>query len=274
MHIIIRFSFSFIISVYIIINKINQLSFWVLYHIIISGITKIELNLIIIDYEYLSNKRSIIIFYIAIIIYMPFIMIYAYIKFIPSIEIKYIGHVSIALYLVIYLVMLSIRLNHNDFAYSTFLDIVLPNIIQKCLEFGTFFTQYIGYFYDFFFIDLICILLRIFIIASPISCTFYIKSNLNYMNFIMLGGVRLIVYFCIIYYFGSYLYIINYIIRGISFRCFESFWILIRVLNIIQIIQIKPRLIVKKIISIKPVNSIIISLEFKTKMKSKYSLLK
>jgi hypothetical protein len=260
MHIIIRFAFSFIISVYIIVNKINQLSFWVLYHIIISGITKIELNLIIIDYEYLSNKRSTIVFYMAIVIYMPFILIYVYIKFIPSIEIKYITHVSRALYLVIYLVMLSIRLNHNDFAYSTFLDIVLPNIIQKCLEFGTFFAQYIGYFYDFFFIDFICILLRIFIIVSPISCTFYIKSSQHYMSFIMLSSVRLIVYFCITYYFGSYLYIINYIIRGISFRCFESFWILIRVLNIIQIIQIKPRLILNKIISIKQVNLIIISL--------------
>ena len=244
MRILIRFFFSFIISVYIILNKINQLSFWILYHILISGITKIELNLMIMDYEYLSHKRSIIIFYIAIIIYMPFILIYAYIKFIPSIEINYIVHVSRAMYLVTYLITLSMRLNHNDFAYSTFLDIVLPNIIQKCLEFGTFFSQYIGYFYDFFCIHFIWTLLRIFMVSWPISCTFYIKSTKNYTNFIILSGARLVVYFFIIYYFGSYLYIINYIIRGITFRCFESFWILIRALNIIQIIKIKHCIIV------------------------------
>lgn len=229
---------SFAIAIYTIISKIDKISFWILYHIIMSGMNKIELNLMIIDYEYLSNKRSVIIFYITFIIYIPFIIIYIYVKVIPSIEIKYIIHASRVIYLILYLIMLSTRLNHRDFAYSTFLDIMLPNIIQKCLELGTFFAQYRGYFYDFFSMSAFCILVRAIIVIWPHHYNFYIYSSYKYNSFIMVRGLRLLMYLFMIYYFGSYIPMINYITIGTSVVCLEFFWIIIRALNILQIANI------------------------------------
>jgi len=230
--------FSFTIAIYAIISKIDKVSFWVLYHIIMSGINKIELNLMIIDYEYLSNKRSLIIFYITFIIYIPFIIIYIYIKIMPSIEIKYAMHTSIIVYLVLYLISLSARLNHSDLAYSAFLDMVLPNRIQKCLELGTFLAQYRGYFYDFFCMGAIHILIRIIVIISPYNYNFYMRSNYKYANFIIIRSFRFLMYLLIIYYFGSYISIINYLIIGTSVVCLEFFWVIIRALSVLQITRI------------------------------------
>ena len=60
-----------------------------MYHIVISGITNIELNIIIIDYESLSEQRNIIIGFRIVFIYFPFVIIYFHIKTIIRVENQY-----------------------------------------------------------------------------------------------------------------------------------------------------------------------------------------
>jgi hypothetical protein len=91
-YILIIFISSISFSIYIIIPNINRISFWIRYHIIISGITNIELNIIITDYENLSEQINLIIFFIIIRVYVPFIITYFYIKTVGIIEIQYNFH--------------------------------------------------------------------------------------------------------------------------------------------------------------------------------------
>ena len=60
-----------------------------MYNIIINGINSIELNIIIIDYESLSEQRNIIIGVRIVFIYFPFVIIYFHIKTIIRVENQY-----------------------------------------------------------------------------------------------------------------------------------------------------------------------------------------
>ena len=237
-YILIIFISSISFSIYIIIPNINRISFWIRYHIIISGITNIELNIIITDYENLSEQINLIIFFIIIRVYVPFIITYFYIKTVGIIEIQYNFHWGYFIYSFIYMIIISVIYNHYDFAYSTFIDIVLPYIVQKCLDFSLFFSQYKGYFYDFFFIFFIYIsCIHILFIYTNIN--FYLKSNDNYSNHIKRVFFRFISYISILYYFGSHSYFVNTIILISTFICRELFYILIRIFAFIHMITFK-----------------------------------
>lgn len=59
---------------------------------IISGVDNIELNIIITDYEKLSEQINIIVFFIIIRVYTPFVITYFYIKTVGIVEIQYNFH--------------------------------------------------------------------------------------------------------------------------------------------------------------------------------------
>jgi len=228
------------VSLYNIIVNMNIISFWIMYHIVISGITNIELNIIIIDYESLSEQRNIIIGFRIVFIYFPFVIIYFHIKTIIRVENQYWFHWSYYIYSFVYVSMITFIYNHYDFAYSTFMDIVIPNIVQKCIDLPIFFIQYKGYFYDFLIIFIIYIAFIHYLFFFTCS-NFYIKSTKIYANFIKTIFLRVITWFGIIYYFGNNSTYMNLIIMGVAFICIEFIYILIRMIAIFHIMAIKNR---------------------------------
>lgn len=232
------FVLSIRISLYNIIANMNMISFWIIYHIIISGITNIELNIIIIDYESLSEQINIIIFFIIILIYFPFVVTYFHVKTIIRVEHQHWFHWSYYIYSLVYVSMIAFIYNHYDFAYSTFMDIIIPNIVQKCIDFPIFFIQYKGYFYDFL---IIFVIYRLFIHHFFIFSynNFYIRSNTIYVNFIKTICLRIIIWFGIVYYFGNNSAYVNFIIIRAALICMEFIYILIRMIAILHMLAIK-----------------------------------
>ena len=169
------FFISFSVSVSYIIINISLLSFWIIYNRIISGINTIELNIIIINYDHLSEQIILIIIFISTIIFLPFFILYFFLIFICSIEKQYIFHWSYCIYCILYFFVLSLIFNHYDFAYSAFIDVYIPDLVQKCVDFSVFFIQYKGYYYDFFWIFLIYTRLIIQLFMFPVNNAFIIN---------------------------------------------------------------------------------------------------
>ena len=233
------FFISFSVSVSYIIINISLLSFWLIYNRIISGINTIELNIIIINYDHLSEQIILIIIFISTIIFFPFFILYFFLIFICSIEKQYIFHWSYCIYCILYFFVLSLIFNHYDFAYSAFIDVYIPDLVQKCVDFSTFFIQYKGYFYDFIFIIFFFISLRFNFIIWPYKYYNYLYTNTIKYNFTLIIIIRFFSSFFILYYFGSYSIYINGLILCISLRCLEFIIIIMRIFILLQRLQNK-----------------------------------
>ena len=228
---------SVIIAIIYIINNITIISFWIIYNIIISGINNTELNIIISDYEQLSQQIIIIIIFIVIMVYIPFFVSYFYIKIASSIEQQYTFHGIYYVYSIFYVYFISTIFNHYDFAYATFIDIFMPNIVQKCVDFSIFFIQYKGYFYDFFWIFLLNTVIVINFIIIPNQFKFCIKTNKSYSDYIKIIGIRIINHIFILYYFGNYSIELNLSIFIRNFVCIEARYVFFRIFKFIHIFK-------------------------------------
>lgn len=158
---------------------------------------------------------------------------YIYRKRLSAIEYQYKFHWGYYRSFTVYIWVIALIYNNYDFAYSAFLNIVIPNIIQKCVDFSHFFIQYKGYFYDFFFFICIFISFKHSLLIYP-NHIFYIKSNHSYHNYIYVIVFRTISCFSRIYYFGSYSFEINNVIMIMTFIFREFFIILLRIFIILQ----------------------------------------
>lgn len=232
------FVISFISSIWIIRIHINSISFWIRYNIIINGINSIELNIMIIDYESLSKQIRLIVIFIGSMVFFPFFVTYCYIKTASSIEKQYYFHWFYYGYCIVYIQVVTEIFNHYDFAYSTILDIIIPTIVQKCVDFSVFFIQYKGYYYDFFWIFLIYTRLIIQLFRFPVNSAFIINSNKAYLDFIKVIVLRVINIIYLIYYFGSYSFMINLFITITGIFYIECILVMVRSFNIIHRIKL------------------------------------
>lgn len=194
------------------LTYINYISFWILYSRIQQNITKIELNIIVINYEHLSEQRRRMIIFLTTLLYFPFFRSYLIIKFIRSVEKQYVFHFSYYISIIVYIERISFLFTHYDFAYSTFMDLIIPEMIQKCIDFSIFFLHYKGYFYDFFLFRIFYRNLILTCFRYPSFFSFYIKTYKTRSDFSYLFYIRLFNSFLILYYFGSYSFLINFIV--------------------------------------------------------------
>ena len=230
------FSFTLAISYIIIYN--NSLAFWILFNILFNSKNSIEINIIILNYEQFSEQIRIICFFICNLVYTPFIAFIIYAKIRSSVDNQYIFHYLIILYFIVYTLFCSCLFNHNDFAYSLIIDIFIPNIVQKCVDFTLFLMQYKSYFYDFVYIWLMFIGIFIIYFISPGHFIFMLKTSKNKIQFDKVMLFRFINVCFIFYYFGTYQYEFNSILIFINLCCIEIMLIWIRAFNILKIFYI------------------------------------
>ena len=238
----ISFSFALAISYMIMYN--NYLVFWIIFNILFNNNNLIEINIMILNYEQFSEQIRTTCFFICNLVYIPFIAFSIYVKIRSSIDSQYIFHYFIVLYFVLYILFCTCLFNHYDFAYSLIIDIFIPNVVQKCVDFALFLIQYKGYFYDFIYIWLLFISIFFIYFISPSYFIFILKTNQNKIQFNKVILFRFINVCFIFYYFGTYQYEINWILIFINLCCIEIILICIRAFNILKIFYISISLFV------------------------------
>lgn len=241
-YIFIIFSFALAISYIIIYN--NSIAFWILFNILFNNNNNIEINIMILNYEQFSEQIRRICFFMCNIVYIPFIAFSIYVKIRSSIDNQYGFHYLIVLYFVVYILFFACLFNHYDFAYSLIIDIFIPNIVQKCVDFALFLIQYKGYFYDFIYIWLLFMCIFFVYFISPSYFIFIIKTNQNLIQFNKVILFRFINVCFIFYYFGTYQYEINSMLIITNLCCIEIMLIWIRAFNILKIFYISISLFV------------------------------